>query len=75
MGYTYELEPQNRPFNWAEAAAQELESIATFIRSCPEVVTPAADITDVVADAADAMKALDEMQFEAEEWFGDDDED
>jgi hypothetical protein len=75
MEYTDELEPVNGPFDWALATIQELERVIEFIRSCPEVVRPAADIADVVADAADAMKALDEMQFEAEEWFGDGEDD
>ena len=52
------LELVTGEFDWAESAAQELELIAAFIRSCPEIVRPCAVLADVVADAEEARNEL-----------------
>lgn len=49
MGYG-EMEPSNS-FDWAESAAQGLENLVEFIRSCPTVVRPRAELWATVIRA------------------------
>jgi hypothetical protein len=53
-----ELETFKGEFNWAEAAAQRLEEIASFIRKHPAVAEPMEETADTVTRAEPLMDEL-----------------